>query len=88
MFDPPPAPGHPGGMRVRVHARAGFRGEEEPRALVIGGERREVLDVSDRWRSPEGDYFQIRADDGHSYLLRLDRRENAWDLVRVIHQDA
>lgn len=75
-------------MRLRVHSYAGYRGDEEPRALVVDGERREILAVSDRWKSPDGDYFQVRADDGHSYLLRLDRREEAWELVRVIHQDA
>ena len=55
---------------------------------MIDGERRSVVAVSDRWYGPDGAYFQIRADDGHTYLLRLDRSSDEWEIVRVTHQDA
>ena len=75
-------------MSLQVECYAGYKGQQEPRALVIDGERRIVVAVSDRWYGPDGAYFQIRADDGHSYLLRLDRRSDEWEIVRVTHQDA
>jgi hypothetical protein len=87
-FDSGAAPGHACPVRLHVECYAGYKGAQEPRAIVVDGERRRVLDVADRWFGPDGAYFQVRADDGHTYLLRLDRRSDDWELVRVTHQDA
>jgi hypothetical protein len=75
-------------VSLRVESYAGYKGEQEPRALVVDGERRRVLSVSDRWYGPDGPYFEVRADDGHTYLIRLDRGSDTWELVRVTHQDS
>jgi hypothetical protein len=75
-------------VSLRVESYAGYKGEQEPRALVVDGERRRVLSVADRWLGPDGAYFEVRADDGHTYLIRFDRRSDEWELVRVTHQDS
>jgi hypothetical protein len=75
-------------VRLQVECYAGYKGEQEPRAIVVDGERMTVLAVADRWYGPDGAYFQVRADDGHTYLLRLDRGADSWELVRVTHQDS
>ncbi len=67
-------------MDVKVECYAGYRGEETPRQLEVGGRRVEVVDVIDRWLGPDHRYFEVRGDDGAVYLLRHDDREDRWDL--------
>lgn len=74
--------------RVSVVAYSGSRGEEEPRALVLDGERLEVLGVADRWLDPAARYFKVRASDGNVHLLRCDGETQEWTLVRTFALDA
>jgi hypothetical protein len=41
-------------MGLRVECYAGYRGEETPRALVIGEGRITVIEILDRWLAPGG----------------------------------
>jgi hypothetical protein len=40
-----------------------------------------VVDVLDRWLSPEHRYFKLRGDDGGIYILRHDVARGQWDLT-------
>ena len=71
---------------IKVIAYSGASAEQEPRAIVIDGQRLEVLGVSDRWLGPNARYTKVRAEDGHIYLLRLDLKDLQWTLVQVWHQ--
>ncbi len=70
---------------VRVEAYAGSRAAEEPRALYVGGERKPIAEIVDRWlgssvlpgESPQ-DYFRVRTADGEVHLLRYSRIFCAW----------
>lgn len=74
---------------VRVEAYAGSRAGEEPRAIVVDGERLAVMEIVDRWLgsgldpsdSPQ-DYFRIRTGDGASHLIRYNRLFGAWAIQR------
>ncbi|MGE5171406.1 MAG: hypothetical protein ACM3JC_13665 [Rudaea sp.] len=67
---------------VRVECYAGHRGEQTPRALVLGGDRRiEVAEVIDQWLAPEHRYFKIRGDDGDIYIVRHDVVRDEWELT-------
>ncbi len=68
-------------LRVRVECYAGYRSEETPRRFFIGDRQIDVLDVLDRWLSPEHRYFKLRGDDGGVYLLRHDVVEGHWELT-------
>ena len=46
-----------------VECYAGYRGEETPRALFFGARRLEVVEIIDRWLSPEHLYFKLRTVD-------------------------
>lgn len=76
------------GRRIQVIAYAGYQGEQEPRAIVIDGERLEVLGIADRWYDPTGRYFKVRASDGRLYLVRCDAETLDWDLVKTWTLDA
>ena len=72
----------------QVIAYAGYQGEQEPRAIVVGGERFDVLGIDDRWYDPEATYFKVAAANGRVYLVRRDRVDASWSLVQVWQLDA
>ena len=47
-------------MKIAVQCQAGYRGEEEPRAFVLGETRFPVLEVLDRWIAPDHRYFKVK----------------------------
>lgn len=68
-------------MDVTVDCHAGYRGEETPRRIMLGGRQVEVVEVIDRWYGPDHRYFKLRGDDGALYLLRHDERADRWELT-------
>jgi hypothetical protein len=63
---------------VEVIAYAGYRGDQEPRAVVLDGRRLRVHRIERRWRDPEADGFQVRLEDGRRLELRRDRDGEWW----------
>jgi hypothetical protein len=68
-------------LAVRVECYAGHRGEQMPRALILGDRRIDVAEVLDAWLAPDYRYFKLRAADGDTYLVRHDERSNTWELT-------
>lgn len=74
---------------VRVFAYSGYRGEELPRAIVIGDQRIEVVEILELWveegfedRSRRR-FFKIRGSDGEVRELRYDEEEKEWRLLTI-----
>lgn len=67
-------------IRVPVECYAGYKGEEEPRRFVLDGHSIEIVEILDRWLSPEHRYFKVRGADNATYILRHDMRGEAWEL--------
>lgn len=67
---------------IRVESYAGYKGEQEPRAVWLEDGRHEVAGIGDRWLDPRADYFRVRTTDGLRLLLRRDRDEDRWYLVK------
>lgn len=70
-----------GASKLRVECYAGHRGEETPRALVIGERRVGVVEVLDRWLAPDHRYFRVMGDDGDLYIVRQDTLSGVWELT-------
>jgi hypothetical protein len=68
-------------LAVRVECYAGHRGEETPRRFHFGARVVEVIEVLDRWLSPDHRYFKVRGDDGANYILRHDVASDQWELT-------
>jgi len=68
-------------MPFRVQCYAGYRGDETPRALIIGDRRIEVVEVLDRWLAPDHRYFKVKGDDGDVYIVRYSNAADAWELT-------
>jgi hypothetical protein len=68
-------------LTIDVDCYAGHRGEQTPRALVLGGRRLDVVEVVDAWLAPDHRYFKLKCTDGDTYLVRHDERSNTWELT-------
>jgi len=68
-------------VRIEVIAYAGYRGEQEPRTLVVDGERLEVVEIRKRWAAPDGRFFDVRLADRRTFVLRVSGEEESWERV-------
>ncbi|HEY3352724.1 MAG TPA: hypothetical protein VGQ83_05715 [Polyangia bacterium] len=68
-------------MTIEVECYAGYKGEETPRRLIIGGHPLAVLDVIDRWLAPDHSYFKVRCDNGAIFIIRHDLESLEWELT-------
>jgi hypothetical protein len=68
-------------LLIGVECHAGYKGEQTPRAIVLGDRRIAVVDVIDQWLSPDHRYFKVRGDDGDIYLVRQDVGSGEWTLT-------
>jgi hypothetical protein len=68
-------------LSIRVECYAGHRGEQTPRALILGDRRIDVAEVLDAWLGPDHRYFKLKAADGDTYLVRHDERSDSWELT-------
>lgn len=64
-----------------VECRSDAAYAERPLAFTWRGERREVAQVLQRWRSPAGKGFRVRAQDGDVFSLFYDEDKDAWQIV-------
>ena len=70
--------------KVRVTAYSGNRGEETPRALVLGGKRIEVVEIQETWiEEGVGDrrtrrFFKVRGSDGGIHKIFYDEQTAEW----------
>ena len=70
--------------KVRVMAYSGNRGEETPRALVLGGKRIEVIEIQESWIE-EGiedrttkRFFKVKGSDGEIHKIFYDEKTAQW----------
>jgi hypothetical protein len=68
-------------MRIHVECYAGYRGEETPRRVQIGDCRMEVIEIVDRWLSPQHRYFKFLTADRAQWIIRHDTQVGLWELT-------
>jgi hypothetical protein len=73
--------------RVHVECYSGYKANERPKAFTVGGCRREVAEILDRWCEggiepgrPAVDYFKVRTAGGRVFLLRYVSLFDAWSV--------
>ena len=47
-------------LATTVECYAGYRGEETPRRFRLGERQVDIVDVVNRWRTPEHRYFKVK----------------------------
>ncbi|MFC1579377.1 hypothetical protein ACFL4N_00520 [Thermodesulfobacteriota bacterium] len=68
---------------VSVMGYSGYRLNERPLSFVLDGRELQVVNIIDRWHGEDYEYFKLLADDGRVYLLKWDRLDDAWFVVRI-----
>jgi len=68
-------------LRIGIECYAGYKGEQTPRAIVLGDRRITVVDVLDQWLAPDHRYFKLRGNDGDEYIVRQDVVSGDWTLT-------
>jgi hypothetical protein len=68
-------------MNIEVKCYAGYRGEETPQSLSLGGQEMAITRVLDRWLAPDHRYFKVETKDRDIYILRHDPQQDRWEMV-------
>jgi hypothetical protein len=66
-----------------VVCHSGYKADEYPRSFTFEAQRLTVVDIEDRWYSPDCSWFRVFADDACRYLLRLEQAGNAWTVAVI-----
>lgn len=70
--------------KIRVIAYSGHRGEEAPRAFMLGGRRIEVVEIEESWiEEGIGDratkrFFKVKGSDGGMHRIFYDEKTGEW----------
>jgi hypothetical protein len=64
----------------RVECYSGHTYAQEPRAVIWQGRRYPVDCVEQRWRTPEGPAFRVRAEPEGVFDLRYHELEDRWTI--------
>jgi len=66
---------------IAVECHSGYRGNEKPRWLRLGGVAIEVAEIIDRWLDTDRRYFKLCSGGGGLYPIRHDERTGTWSPV-------
>jgi len=70
-------------LSVNAESYAGYKAEVTPRRFTVGTRTVEVMDVLDRWVTPEHAYYRV-AGDGGSYVLGYDVTADRWEITEQV----
>ncbi len=70
-------------MNHRVWTYSGYEYAERPRALSWDGERLEIIEVLDRWRTPGKKGFRVRTSDKREFELVYEELAEEWSIELI-----
>lgn len=70
-------------MEVTVHTYSGYKADEYPLSVQIGDQCLSIIDIEDRWYSPDYSYFKIFTDNAKRYILKQCHKNRIWDIEEV-----
>ena len=65
---------------VQVISYSGYKADESPRILRLGGTLVPIAQIEDRWYSPGETFFRVLTHTGDRYLLRHVEAQDVWTL--------
>jgi thiamine-monophosphate kinase len=68
-------------LAITVECYAGYRGEETPRRFQLGKRQVEIVEVVNRWLTPDHRYFKVKDVQADLYILREDVSSGQWELT-------
>jgi hypothetical protein len=70
-------------LPITCETYSGCAADERPVAIRLGPRRVAVREVRDRWLGEDHAYFRCLGEDHVLYLVRHDRRRDAWELRSI-----
>jgi hypothetical protein len=70
-------------ISLTVETYSGYKADEQPVALRLGGRRIAIREIRDRWYGEDHAYFKVTGDDAMLYIIRQDRSSDTWELILV-----
>lgn len=68
-------------FRIKVDCYAGYKGEQTPLVIHFDSRTVRVLEIMDRWLSPDHRYFKVKGHDQAIYIIRHDPYNMDWQLI-------
>jgi hypothetical protein len=65
---------------LHVECYSGYKADERPVRVQLGGQMIDVSEVEDRWYSPGATYFRVLLANGERYVLRREDAQDVWTL--------
>lgn len=65
---------------MHIECRSDTEYAERPVAFTWQGKRLEVVEISDRWRTPDGKGFRVRTADDHIFELFYQEMTCEWEI--------
>ena len=62
----------------RIECYAGYRGDESPTAVIVGGQRYPVAGILQQWQEPGRRCFKLRLVGGSECLVCHDAATDSW----------
>jgi hypothetical protein len=71
-------------MKTRVQSYTGYHDESEPRSFDLGNQRLEVVEILERFHSPEHRYFKVKVTGTKFYFVRYGATSKDWEIAPYI----
>ena len=68
---------------VRVKTRSEYRADQKPVEFEFDGQNHRVQNVEAQWRTPEAEYFRVRAGSSRLFTLKHLISSDTWSLRSV-----
>jgi hypothetical protein len=65
---------------IRVESYAGYKADERPMRMLLGGRMVDIAAVEDKWYSPGSTYFRVLLYSGERYVLRRQQAQDLWTI--------
>ena len=65
---------------IRVESYAGYKADERPTRMLLGGQMVGIAAVEDTWYSPGATYFRVLLHNGERYVLRREQAQDLWTI--------
>ena len=65
-----------------VECHSDYTYAEKPVALTWEGQRLEIIEISHRWRTPEGNGFRVRTNDAQEFVLFYRVAADEWQITQ------
>lgn len=68
-------------ITIQVECSTNFYGEQRPEKIFLLSQAIPIIEILDRWLSPEKRYFKVMGPERDLYILKFDLFAQEWELT-------